>query len=213
VLDGVACCGLRCLCGWGGALTVTSAYPPSRPCVLLPAGEMIGCDNQHCLLEWFHLGCVGLLTTNRPRGKWCVRGRGWRRDGGGRWRRILWHAAMSNAHLASRTSPSHCSRSRSRPRAHPSSSSSSPRRYCPDCRDYSNTRLIEGDYARIGVQAVTQSTPEWRREWQQRWQETGHRGGILRHCPHRRLALSPTQPHSPLAHDWPSIHLPPQAAC
>ena len=87
---------------------------------------MIGCDNPHCLLEWFHLGCVGLLTTNRPRGKW----------------------------------------------------------YCPDCRDYSNHRLVEGDYHAMGVQAITQSTPEWRREWARQ------RGGGGRDHRRRTLALS-----------------------
>lgn len=33
-------------------------------------GEMIGCDNDHCPYEWFHLQCVGLSTGTRPKGKW-----------------------------------------------------------------------------------------------------------------------------------------------
>jgi hypothetical protein len=36
----------------------------------LVAGEMIACDNPDCPVEWFHLGCVGLTSQNRPRGKW-----------------------------------------------------------------------------------------------------------------------------------------------
>lgn len=31
-------------------------------------GEMVGCDNEDCPLEWFHYGCVGLLQA--PKGKW-----------------------------------------------------------------------------------------------------------------------------------------------
>jgi PHD-finger len=33
-------------------------------------GEMIACDNNACKIEWFHLPCVGLSASNRPRGKW-----------------------------------------------------------------------------------------------------------------------------------------------
>jgi inhibitor of growth protein 3 len=32
-------------------------------------GEMIGCDNDDCPYEWFHLPCVGLTLGTRPRGK------------------------------------------------------------------------------------------------------------------------------------------------
>jgi chromatin modification-related protein YNG2 len=31
-------------------------------------GEMIGCDNEQCQYEWFHLDCVGLAEP--PRGVW-----------------------------------------------------------------------------------------------------------------------------------------------
>lgn len=31
-------------------------------------GEMIGCDNNDCPIEWFHFGCMGL--TAKPKGKW-----------------------------------------------------------------------------------------------------------------------------------------------
>ncbi|XP_054575327.1 inhibitor of growth protein 4 isoform X6 [Eptesicus fuscus] len=35
---------------------------------LVSYGEMIGCDNPDCSIEWFHFACVGLTT--KPRGKW-----------------------------------------------------------------------------------------------------------------------------------------------
>ncbi|EDO37532.1 predicted protein [Nematostella vectensis] len=31
-------------------------------------GEMIGCDNMECPIEWFHFPCVGLVA--KPKGKW-----------------------------------------------------------------------------------------------------------------------------------------------
>ena len=36
-------------------------------------GYMIGCDDDECAYEWFHLECVGLTPNTRPRGKWYVR--------------------------------------------------------------------------------------------------------------------------------------------
>lgn len=45
---------------------------PNEPtycvCHQVSYGEMIGCDNQDCPIEWFHFGCVGL--TAKPKGKW-----------------------------------------------------------------------------------------------------------------------------------------------
>merc|ERR1712142_1370249 len=45
---------------------------PNEPtyclCHQVSYGEMIGCDNNDCLIEWFHFGCVGLTT--KPKGKW-----------------------------------------------------------------------------------------------------------------------------------------------
>lgn len=35
-------------------------------------GYMIGCDDDDCAYEWFHLECVGLTPNTRPRGKWYV---------------------------------------------------------------------------------------------------------------------------------------------
>ncbi|KAI9006129.1 hypothetical protein BC832DRAFT_592220 [Gaertneriomyces semiglobifer] len=31
-------------------------------------GDMVGCDNENCPIEWFHYACVGLV--NPPKGKW-----------------------------------------------------------------------------------------------------------------------------------------------
>ncbi|XP_031573130.1 inhibitor of growth protein 1-like [Actinia tenebrosa] len=45
---------------------------PNEPtyclCKQVSFGEMIGCDNDNCPIEWFHFQCVGL--TNKPKGKW-----------------------------------------------------------------------------------------------------------------------------------------------
>jgi len=45
---------------------------PNEPtyclCHQVSYGEMIGCDNQDCPIEWFHFGCVNLTT--KPKGKW-----------------------------------------------------------------------------------------------------------------------------------------------
>ncbi|XP_043463238.1 inhibitor of growth protein 5 [Leptopilina heterotoma] len=45
---------------------------PNEPtyclCHQVSYGEMIGCDNPDCPIEWFHFTCVGLTT--KPKGKW-----------------------------------------------------------------------------------------------------------------------------------------------
>ncbi|KAK2167852.1 hypothetical protein LSH36_23g07028 [Paralvinella palmiformis] len=45
---------------------------PNEPtyclCHQVSYGEMIGCDNPDCPIEWFHFACVGLST--KPKGKW-----------------------------------------------------------------------------------------------------------------------------------------------
>ncbi|XP_071961053.1 inhibitor of growth protein 3-like [Antedon mediterranea] len=47
-------------------------YDPNEPryciCNQVSYGEMVGCDNPNCPIEWFHYGCVGIL--NPPKGKW-----------------------------------------------------------------------------------------------------------------------------------------------
>lgn len=37
-------------------------------CRQVSYGDMIGCDNPSCPIEWFHYACVGL--TAPPKGKW-----------------------------------------------------------------------------------------------------------------------------------------------
>lgn len=45
---------------------------PNEPryclCNQVSYGEMVGCDNEDCPIEWFHYPCVGL--TSAPKGKW-----------------------------------------------------------------------------------------------------------------------------------------------
>ena len=44
-------------------------------CDQVSYGEMIGCDNNLCPIEWFHFGCVQL--QGNPKGKWfCPKCRG-----------------------------------------------------------------------------------------------------------------------------------------
>lgn len=37
-------------------------------CRKVSYGEMVCCDNDDCVLQWYHFHCVGLET--KPRGKW-----------------------------------------------------------------------------------------------------------------------------------------------
>jgi hypothetical protein len=50
----------------------TEPIDPNEPtyclCNQVSFGEMIGCDNEECSIEWFHFQCVGL--TSKPKGKW-----------------------------------------------------------------------------------------------------------------------------------------------
>lgn len=52
---------------------------PNEPtyclCEQVSFGDMIGCDNDECPIEWFHFSCVGL--NHKPKGKWyCPKCRG-----------------------------------------------------------------------------------------------------------------------------------------
>ncbi|KAK6487057.1 inhibitor of growth protein 1-like [Huso huso] len=52
---------------------------PNEPtyclCNQVSYGEMIGCDNDECPIEWFHFSCVAL--NHKPKGKWyCPKCRG-----------------------------------------------------------------------------------------------------------------------------------------
>ena len=33
-------------------------------------GEMIGCDNEDCIIEWFHMKCLKITPNSIPKGKW-----------------------------------------------------------------------------------------------------------------------------------------------
>ncbi|XP_052778965.1 inhibitor of growth protein 3-like [Mya arenaria] len=52
--------------------TVNWQDDPNEPryclCNQVSYGEMVGCDNDDCPIEWFHYPCVGL--TQAPKGKW-----------------------------------------------------------------------------------------------------------------------------------------------
>ncbi|EDV23924.1 uncharacterized protein TRIADDRAFT_50425 [Trichoplax adhaerens] len=54
------------------ARAVDMPVDPNEPtyclCHQVSYGEMIGCDNTECPIEWFHFQCVGLTT--KPKGKW-----------------------------------------------------------------------------------------------------------------------------------------------
>ena len=39
-------------------------------CRKISHGEMIACDNEDCLIEWFHFPCVGLTKLPRKGNKW-----------------------------------------------------------------------------------------------------------------------------------------------
>ena len=47
-----------------------SVHFPLRNSSNVSSGEMVGCDNDECPWEWFHIGCVGILPHNMPKGKW-----------------------------------------------------------------------------------------------------------------------------------------------
>jgi len=55
-----------------GADVLDMPVDPNEPtyclCHQVSYGEMIGCDNPDCPIEWFHFACVDLTT--KPKGKW-----------------------------------------------------------------------------------------------------------------------------------------------
>lgn len=48
----------------GGGEVLDMPVDPNEPtyclCHQVSWGEMVGCDNPHCPIEWFHFACVGL---------------------------------------------------------------------------------------------------------------------------------------------------------
>lgn len=60
------------LVGEGGTTVTEWTCDPNEPrycvCNQVSYGEMVGCDNEKCTIEWFHYGCVGLAEA--PKGKW-----------------------------------------------------------------------------------------------------------------------------------------------
>lgn len=56
-------------------LPVDPDEPTYCLCEQVSFGEMIGCDNDLCPIEWFHFACVQLVT--KPKGRWyCPKCRG-----------------------------------------------------------------------------------------------------------------------------------------
>ncbi|TWW64357.1 Inhibitor of growth protein 3 p47ING3 [Takifugu flavidus] len=51
-----------------GATQLWTTIAPILPRAVVSYGEMVGCDNTDCPIEWFHYGCVGL--SEAPKGKW-----------------------------------------------------------------------------------------------------------------------------------------------
>eukprot|EP01135_Chromosphaera_perkinsii_P006866 Nk52_evm21s621 gene=Nk52_evmTU21s621 len=58
--------------GFAGAQLAPTIPDPNEPryciCNGISYGEMVGCDNKDCAIEWFHYDCVGI--TEPPKGKW-----------------------------------------------------------------------------------------------------------------------------------------------
>lgn len=52
----------------GYDMPVDDFEPKYCYCRVVSFGEMIACENPECLIEWFHLPCVGLQKA--PKGKW-----------------------------------------------------------------------------------------------------------------------------------------------
>ena len=63
---------LYCTCRWGtlflfifrSKLLNNSSFI-ARPNIVSSNGNMVGCDNEDCKIEWFHYECVGLVAAVR----------------------------------------------------------------------------------------------------------------------------------------------------
>ena len=58
------------VCGRLGEGKLRPALTYNCTCMQVSFGEMVGCDNADCRIEWFHFQCVGL--TAPPKNKWCA---------------------------------------------------------------------------------------------------------------------------------------------
>mmetsp|Transcript_7882 Transcript_7882/g.13619 ORF Transcript_7882/g.13619 Transcript_7882/m.13619 type:complete len:250 (-) Transcript_7882:144-893(-) len=58
----------------GEKVDIDLPIDPNEPtycvCNRVSFGEMIGCDNNNCKIEWFHFECVGLSRDHKQKGKW-----------------------------------------------------------------------------------------------------------------------------------------------
>lgn len=52
--------------------SISSDIDPDEPryctCNQVSYGQMVGCDNDNCSIEWFHFDCMKLMS--KPKGKW-----------------------------------------------------------------------------------------------------------------------------------------------
>jgi len=54
----------------GSTVLPSSSHQTFCYCKGPEVGEMIGCDNDQCAIEWFHMKCLKISTSSIPKGKW-----------------------------------------------------------------------------------------------------------------------------------------------
>jgi hypothetical protein len=54
----------------GGVFAVPDGCCGVGWCVQVSFGQMVGCENEDCLIEWFHFECVGLKEKVRAFSCW-----------------------------------------------------------------------------------------------------------------------------------------------
>lgn len=62
--------GISTLSANTAAMACDSAEPRYCKCNSISYGSMIACENVDCVIEWFHIGCVGIAEGQMPKGKW-----------------------------------------------------------------------------------------------------------------------------------------------
>jgi inhibitor of growth protein 4 len=55
---------------YGDGAPVDPNEPTYCVCKRVSFGEMIACENEDCVIEWFHFACVGLSSDATHKGKW-----------------------------------------------------------------------------------------------------------------------------------------------